>query len=421
MLKYSVEVHRRLTFHSHGSAGAPWTSNSISWWRSSAYAWRVWYLAAASHRTPAGPPSCSPVHTPFRTSWSYVQNNTNIELTATESLHGTWRQAHTRRSSAVKRSATKTELSAAQSNLYFIIYLSSSFPVQSPINGSGCMFEYWQPMYINPLFRSCFFYFETCFIMKIASIPFIWLPARWRDHSPDAEAIAARCALIAAVHDTSCLVWTTQSVAKTESLPVRSYLQLFAAHAHLFFKVVQRGWVLLQFIVSVELSFLCAQNVAIKQKLPHEFRSVKCVKLCLWSKSVHMFHIYFSFIPVVGPEVAVAGKWCLVFSDLKRKTIVRVGKSDMMALSMEQMLALATAMRALERMVWHNSDKSPISLMLLYKWKQRRASLDNHSCPAVCLCICKVRTAPGSCPAACVLPGGEWRTPCAWYWQPFYP
>lgn len=32
-------------------------------------------------------------------------------------------------------------------------------------------------------------------------------------------------------------------------------------------------------------------------------------------------------------------------------------------------LALATAMRALERMVWHISDKSPISLMLLYKSK----------------------------------------------------
>lgn len=111
----SVSVHRGLTFHSHGSAGAPWTSNSISWWRSSAYAWRVWYLAAASHRTPAGPPSCSPVHTAFRTSWSYVQNNTNIEPTATESLHGTWRQAPTGRRHAVKRSATKTELSAALS------------------------------------------------------------------------------------------------------------------------------------------------------------------------------------------------------------------------------------------------------------------------------------------------------------------
>lgn len=81
------------------------------------------------------------------------------------------------------------------------------------------------------------------------------------------------------------------------------------------------------------------------------------------------FPMDFSFLPVVGPEVTVAGERCLTFSDLEMKTIVKAAKIRSAVLECRETLALATAMRALERMVWHISDKSPISLMLLYKSK----------------------------------------------------
>lgn len=75
----------------------------------------------------------------------------------------------------------------------------------------------------------------------------------------------------------------------------------------------------------------------------------------------------FSFIPVVGPEVTVAGERCLIFSYLELKKYFVKAVKISTVLECRETLALATARRALERMVWHISDKSPISLMSLYK------------------------------------------------------